>query len=65
MVHKFCNSLGLSINANKSKVMIVSKNGKVNSNMEFRIGQKKLELVPEYKYQNTIMELVLLQMVSF
>ena len=50
MVHKFCNNWGLSINANKSRVMVFSKNGKVNSNMEFRIGQKILELVSVYKY---------------
>ena len=62
MVHKFCYNWGLSINANKSKVIVFSRNRKVKSNIEFRIGQKKLELVR----QNTnTLELVLLQMVSF
>ncbi|MCU7801324.1 MAG: hypothetical protein KZQ70_14625 [gamma proteobacterium symbiont of Lucinoma myriamae] len=50
-INEFCNKWGLSINADKSKIMIFTKNGRVaKERYRFTIGQNCLEHVNEYKY---------------
>ena len=50
-VHEFCNRWGLSVNADKSKIMIFTKNGQVaKDRYRFKIGQICLEQVSSYKY---------------
>lgn len=50
-VNEFCKRWDLSINTDKSKVMIFSKNGHVNKNhYKFVVDQNHLECVNQYKY---------------
>lgn len=50
-VNEFCNRWGLSINVDKSKIMIFSKNGQVSKDRyKFVVGQTRLECVNQYKY---------------
>ena len=50
-VNDFCNRWSLSINPDKSKIMIFTKNGQVKKDCNrFTIGQTHLECVNQYKY---------------
>ena len=50
-VTSFCKKWGLSINTDKTKVMVFSKSGKANEKYgKFTIGQTLLENVDQYKY---------------
>lgn len=50
-VNEFCDKWGLSINSDKSKIMIFSKNGQVKKDRyTFNVGQIRLECVNQYKY---------------
>ena len=50
-VNEFCSRWGLSINPDKSKIMIFTKNGQVKKNgFKFLVGDKHLECVNQYKY---------------
>ncbi|MCG7891851.1 MAG: reverse transcriptase family protein [Candidatus Thiodiazotropha endolucinida] len=50
-VNEFCNKWGLSINSDKSKIMIFSKNGQAKMDCyKFNVGQIRLECVKQYKY---------------
>ena len=50
-VNEFCNNWGLSVNVDKSKVMIFSKSGRVPKDHNlFKVGETVLEYVNQYKY---------------
>ena len=50
-VNEFCSRWGLSINPDKSKIMIFTKNGQVKKNgFKFLVGDRHLECVNQYKY---------------
>ena len=50
-VNEFCNNWGLSVNVDKSKVMIFSKSGRVPKDHNlFKVGENVLEYVSQYKY---------------
>lgn len=46
---KFCDTIGMEINFNKSKIIIFNKAGKIIP-AKFTIGDTELEIVKEYKY---------------
>ena len=50
-VQEFCKQWGLSINIDKTKIMIFSKNGKATGDhFQFTVGNSTLEYVNSYKY---------------
>ena len=50
-VQEFCKQWGLSINIDKTKIMIFSKNGKATGDhFQFTVGHSTLEYVNSYKY---------------
>ena len=50
-VNEFCDNWGLSVNVDKSKVMIFSKSGRVpKDNNLFKVSENVLEYVNQYKY---------------
>ena len=51
IINEFCNKWGLSVNADKSKVMVFSKSGRMSKDQYiFTIGHAVLENVNQYKY---------------
>ena len=51
IINEFCNKWGLSVNADKSKVMVFSKSGRMSKDQYiFTIGHAALENVNQYKY---------------
>ena len=54
-LHEYCNEWGLTVNTNKSKVMIFNKAGRKNS-CQFKLGNEILDQVNEYKYLGVIFQ---------
>ena len=51
MINEFCNKWGISVNADKSKVMMFSKSGRMSKDQYiFTVGRAILENVNQYKY---------------
>ena len=50
ILNKYCQRWKLSVNPNKSKIMIFRKGGRLPQNLEFRYGDINLEIVRKFTY---------------
>lgn len=50
VLQEFCNKWGLSVNVNKTKVMVFKKGGKLRNGEKWHMYGRPLETVPLYKY---------------
>ena len=52
-LYSFSSSWMLDINSKKTKIMIFQKRAKKNSDLEFHIGKRNIDIVHEYTYLGT------------
>ncbi len=48
-LNEYCNKLLLTVNINKTKVMIINKGGRLHDNLNFTLDNETLEVVKEYR----------------
>ncbi len=53
-LNEYCKKWGLSINVNKTKIMIMEKGRSINTNREFSLSGEPVECVQSYKYLGVI-----------
>ena len=50
ILHDYCNKWKLSVNIDKSKVVIFRKGGRIGRDVSFKYGETELEIVSKYTY---------------
>lgn len=54
-LYDYCNIWGLTVNLAKSKIIIFREGSRISKSLNFSYGEKKIELVNEYKYLGVLL----------